>query len=394
MDRNTFALVFCASAIGLSTGLYVFIYPLFLSDIGISLIEMGMVFSIASLSMAILGFIFGWLSDLSGRKQIYSFSILLECIATTVTPYLRRMWEMSIVKIFRDADESIRAGLQPALMYDYTKKGFARLLGTTQGVLSLMQAVGTFISAALLVDFGFNGAFLISGLAAFIALAIFVLGFTEKPVDKKPATVQGLRNAFTGVRDVSRNLKLLSATNLFFTMGNQISHSFMMPLFFTIKFDAPLATVALIESLHRASIGLPSILVAQGVFGGPNMNQQRLKTIAALSLVFQGSMIVITGLSQNFYIAVFGWLAHDILGPPFRNPAQGTLVQIFSTDTTRGRDNNVMSAFGKIGGIIGPALSGYLAAMYLSLPVIASGIIVLASPIFYLAIKDSQVDAS
>ena len=73
MNKNTFVLILVAVLIGVANGLYQFVYPFFLQDIGISFGSMGIIFSSASIAMAILGIILGWLSDLSGRKNTTVF---------------------------------------------------------------------------------------------------------------------------------------------------------------------------------------------------------------------------------------------------------------------------------------------------------------------------------
>ncbi|MCK4953647.1 MFS transporter, partial [Candidatus Bathyarchaeota archaeon] len=208
MNRNTLVLILVAVLIGVANGLYQFVYPFFLQDIGISLGSMGIIFSVASVAMAIIGVILGWLSDLSGRKKYYSFSISLAFITTLVTPVMRRIWELTIVKILRDTSNSIRMALHPTLIYDYTKKGFTGLLARTQGLTSLMGALGTFASAYLLLSFGFNGTFFVCGIIVLVATISFTLFFTEKQRETKRITFSGLRNAFTW--DIPRNLKFIA----------------------------------------------------------------------------------------------------------------------------------------------------------------------------------------
>ena len=389
MNKNTFVLILVAVLIGVANGLYQFVYPFFLQDIGISFGSMGIIFSSASIAMAILGIILGWLSDLSGRKKYYSFSISLAFITTLVTPVMRRIWEMTIVKILRDTANSIRMALHPTLIYDYTKKGFTRLLARTQGLTSLMAAVGTFVSAYLLSSLGYTGSFFISGLVILGATTLFVVVYTEKKRETKRVTFSGLRSAFTW--DIPRNLKFIAGSSFIFSLGNPISHGFIAPLFFSIKFGLDPITVATIMSLHRLSAGLPMILGASFIFQRQNLIEKHLKKLAMISLLYQGVMIAVTGFSPNLLLAVIGWLTHDIFGPPLRAPAQGTLIQRFSSDENRGRDTNVVNAFAKIASIISPLLAGFLATANVSLPMMASGLIVAAAPLFYLPLKDKMV---
>ncbi len=381
-------LILVAVLIGVANGLYQFVYPFFLQDIGISLGSMGIIFSVASVAMAIIGVILGWLSDLSGRKKYYSFSISLAFITTLVTPVMRRIWELTIVKILRDTSNSIRMALHPTLIYDYTKKGFTGLLARTQGLTSLMGALGTFASAYLLLSFGFNGTFFVCGIIVLVATISFTLFFTEKQRETKRITFSGLRNAFTW--DIPRNLKFIAGSSFVFSLGNSMSHRFIMPLFFSIKFGLDPATVAIIMSLHRLSSGLPMILGASFIFQRQSLIEKHLKKLAMISLLYQGAMIAICGLSPNLLFAVIGWLTHDIFGPPLRAPAQGTLIQRFSSDENRGRDTNVVSAIQRMAGIFSPLLTGFLAAINVSYPVILSGVIAASAPIFYVPIRDKR----
>ncbi len=389
MNRNTYVLIFIAALVGISNGIYLFIYPFFLGDLGISFGDMGIIFSVAAVVMAVLGIILGWLSDLSGRKKYYSFSISLGFLTTFLTPILHRFWELMVVKIFRDTANSLRMALHPTLIYDYTKKGFTRLLARTQGLTSLMAAIGTFASVYLLSSFGYSGSFFISSIVILGATTIFVLIYTEKTRETRRVTFSGLRSAFTW--NIPRNLKFIAGSSFVFSLGNQISHGFIAPLFFSIKFGLNPLTVAIIMSLHRLSSGLPMILGASFIFQRQSLIEKHLKKLVMISLLYQGVMIAITGFSPNFLLAVIGWLTHDIFGPPLRAPAQGTLIQRFSSDENRGRDTNVVNAFGKIASIISPLLAGFLATANVSLPMMVSGLIGASAPIFYFPIKDKMV---
>ena len=385
MEKNSLVLFFVAVFLGLSNGLYLFLYPYFLDSLGISFRNMGIIFSVAALVIAVLGVILGWLSDLSGRKKYYALSLFLASLTTMLTPVLRRIGELLVTKIVRDTATSIRAALHPTLLFDYTRKGFTRLLAQTQGLTSLMAALGTFLSAFLLV-FGFPVVFLVSGTIILLASIVFAMVFSEKPRKTQGVTWKGLRKAFTW--DIPRNLKFIAGSSGVFTLGNQLSHSFIMPLFFSFKFNLSPASVALIMSLHRLSAGLPMILGASFVFQNQDLVRKHLKTIALGSLLYQGLMIAICGFSPKLWLAIIGWLAHDIFGPPLRIPSQGTLIQRYSAEETRGRDTNIVNAFGKVGGIFAPFITGILASIDISLPVILSGLTVMTSPTFYIGVKD------
>ena len=79
INKNSYILFLVSAFVGISNGLYAFVYPFFLDQLGISFSNMGIIFSAASLGMAILAVIVGWLSDLWGRKKLYSFSISDHC---------------------------------------------------------------------------------------------------------------------------------------------------------------------------------------------------------------------------------------------------------------------------------------------------------------------------
>lgn len=385
MEKNSLVLFFVAVFLGLSNGLYLFLYPYFLDSLGISFGNMGIIFSVAALVTAVLGVIIGWLSDLSGRKKYYAISLFLGSLTTMLTPVLRRIGELLVTKIVRDTASSIRAALHPTLLFDYTRKGFTRLLAQTQGLTSLTAALGTFVSAFLLF-FGFHVAFFVSGTIILVASIIFAAVFIEKPRESQGVTWKGLRKAFTW--NIPTNLKFIAGSSCVFTLGNQITHSFIMPLFFSIKFGLSPAAVAMIMSLHRLSAGLPMILGASFVFQNQDLVQKHLKKIALVSLLYQGLMIAICGFSPNLWLAIIGWLTHDIFGPPLRIPSQGTLIQRYSVEETRGRDTNIVNAFGKVGGIFAPFITGVLASINISLPVILSGLTVMTSPTFYLGVTD------
>ena len=64
-------------------GLFNFVTPFYLTSIGISLLDIGVIFSIAAFVMVLVNIILSAYTDVKGRKAVFVSSFLIQSISST-----------------------------------------------------------------------------------------------------------------------------------------------------------------------------------------------------------------------------------------------------------------------------------------------------------------------
>jgi len=158
-----------------------------------------------------------------------------------------------------------------------------------------------------------------------------------------------------------------------FNVGLTISHSFIMPLFFSEKFGVSEYAVSWVMVIHRVTIALPLLLAGSLPF-------QNLKGAYMWALVVEGVVLSTSALIPNFYGASIVWLLHDLLGAGVWIPIQNLIIQDHTEPDQRALQLGKIFAYGGTGSIVGPWLAGVL-SQYISIsaPFFASGLLMIVA---------------
>lgn len=372
MNRNVKILLFISILFGLSLGIYEFILPFYLKDRGMSFASMGVIFSLSSVAMFFIRIHAGQLSDIHGRKIFYSLALLGAGIANFFTPFTARIFSLTILKSLRESAAMVQESIHSVVLFEFSKKKFLDFIGKTTGAQWVFQGMGAFLAGILLMWFGYRNAFLFTAGLLFLAFFVFSLFFKEPEIQRtkqSPIPVSKLY-AF----DFSRPLMIITLSNFVFMIGMGCSHSFVMPLFFTDKFQVSRQVASIIMALHRLLLGAPMIFAAWFIKEGMS-----LKRLYIWFVFIEGLALSACALIPNFLIATIVWLAHDYVGAAFWGPVQKTLIQQYSRPESRAYDVSKVAAFSTLGWIIGPIIAGFLSPLSISAPFFVSGIIMMIS---------------
>ena len=93
-------LIIASAAFGLSIGLYDLLMPLFLDHAGISYGNMGVIFSFSAIFLFFIRIYAGHISDIIGRKHVFSLSLLFCSIANLFTPFSIHIVPQMVFKVF------------------------------------------------------------------------------------------------------------------------------------------------------------------------------------------------------------------------------------------------------------------------------------------------------
>ena len=346
-------------------GVYDFAMPIYLKEINVSFANMGIIFGLSSTLIYFLRLYVGAHSDRIGRKPFYSMGLLFSALGNFFTPVFGTIVPLTTVKTVREASLIVRDTMRSILVYENGKKNFISLISKTVGMEFFLQGVGTMIGGLVAT----KSAFFACGTALFISSIFFMSFFKEdfKPVKSDKAA---LRFKDLIKIDLPPKLKNLTLAIFIMTLGMNISHCFIMPLFFIQKFGISIADAAVILMIHRMLLGVPMFIY------GNFMKGRNLKLIFIVTMLYEACAIGSAALIPNFWIAVAVWLTHDLFGAALWSPIHNHYIQQFAREESRGRDVSESVALSSLGAVIAPFIAGALAPIDISLPFLVSGIVV------------------
>ncbi len=370
MTSNLRLLLGISVLFGITAGVYESAYPLLLDAWHVDTRLMGLIFACAGAAVLVLRIYLGGLSDHVGRKQLYGWALVGVGAATAaIAAWAALPWQL-LLRTLRDAAALTRETVHPIVVYEERATGFLDRIGKFRGWEFSMLALGTLLIYLLLWHypgrplFAYQQALYISGGLVVVAAVWLALRFREHPREAptQRVTLRELLNF-----DMHPNLKILTLVGVIFAIGNQLSHSFYLPLFFTQHFHADPRTVMIITIIHRISLGVPMLFV--GMLPIKNHRAWYIGT-----LLLEGGIIAVAAVIPNFLASTAVFLFHDALGAAVWTPIQATLIQHYSRPESRGLEVGKVLAWAGIGAIIGPFATGYLAHLDTRLPFLVSGI--------------------
>jgi MFS family permease len=159
------------------------ILPLYLLGLEFSATEIGLIFSMAGLILALFRFLVGKLSDLGGRKTLMSLSLLADSVATFFYPSVSTLAHFSIIKGIKDVAYNVTSTIEDALVGDsFPRRIRPRILARLGTIFPLGRALaaitGFFVVTYLSVTHGFY----VAAASLFLIFLIFTIFYRERKV--------------------------------------------------------------------------------------------------------------------------------------------------------------------------------------------------------------------
>nr|WP_275092333.1 MFS transporter [Shimazuella soli] len=338
----------------MDVGILSFIIAAIRPEWGLSAKEIGWIGSINSIGMAIGAFTFGLLADQIGRKAVFMITLLLFSVASGLTAFTTTLWAFLVLRFF------IGLGLGGELPVATTLVSESVSLqkrGRTVVLLESFWAVGWLVAAVIsyfvIPKYGWQVAMLLTALPAFYVFFLRSQLPDESTIHtpKRLGVWESIRKVWmkpyrkqTIVLWVLWFCVVFSYYGLFLWLpsvlvikGFTLIKSFQYVLIMTLAQLPGYFTVAwLIEKIGRKPV-LVAFLVGTAVsayfFG--NADTQNTLLISGIFLSY-------------FHLGVWG---ATYAYTPEQYP-----------DDIRATGAGMAASFGRIGGILGPLLIGYLVA--------------------------------
>jgi MFS family permease len=351
------------------------VLPYYLLGKGISGLDFGLVFSLAAALVIILPRIFiGKLSDIIGRKKIYSIGLLIESISTSFYPFLSSIYELGINKGLKDFSDTVEDSVEDAIIADtFNKKIRANYIAKIGTFIPFGRAIATVIGFIIVTYFSLTLGFYIASLVVFIEFIIFSMIFKEP--------VKRIKMSFKiSIKDYPVRFKIITIIGFLIAINFGMSY---YPAFFQLAVQLGIS-----DSLLFVLLFFDYIISSLLTWKSKNWIDRigRKKTVAITTLGFS-IFSVLYAFSSNviqFFLILVGISASFYV---YRVAFKTVLM-----DSTIKRIRGEQIGFGKtlqgFGDVIGPILGGFL-VQFVSIPsaFIFSGLFGLTATLLALKIK-------
>jgi putative MFS transporter len=327
--------------------------------------QMGLIGSINSIGMAVGALIFGMLADKIGRKMVFMITLLLFSLGSGVSAFSTTL---SVFFILRFIIGMGLGGELPVASTLVSESVPVEKRGRTVVLLESFWAGGWLIAAVIsyfvIPKFGWQAALLISALPAFFALYLRI-GLPDSP-------------RFTAIQNKGKASTLNNLAKIW-----SKEHGRQTVMLWIVWF-------CVVFSYYGMFLWLPSVMVLKGFSLIKSFEYVLIMTLAQLPGYFTAAWCI-EKFGRKFVLVVY--LLGTAVSAYFFGTAastallmtSGILLSFFNLGAwgglyaytpeqyptaIRGTGTGMAAAFGRIGGVLGPLLVGYLVAQKISVSMI------------------------
>ncbi|WP_147532240.1 MFS transporter [Bacillus marasmi] len=347
----------------MDVGMLSFIIAALQKDWGLTTEQMGWIGSINSIGMAVGAFAFGLMADRIGRKNVFIITLLLFSVGSGLSAFSTTLTMFMILRFLIGMGLGGELPVASTLVSEIVP---AEKRGQVVVLLESFWAGGWLISALIsffiIPKYGWETALLISALPAFYALYLRV---------KLPDSPQFLAQ--------KHNVKVSALENIVAVWAKP--HTTQTTMLWILWF-------CVVFSYYGMFMWLPSVMVMKGFSLIKSFQYVLIMTLAQLPGYFTAAwfierlgrkFVLVTYLIGTALSAYFFGFADSlgllitagILLSFFNLGAWGALYAYTPEQypaVIRGTGAGMAASFGRIGGIFGPLLVGYLVAREVAIP--------------------------
>ncbi|MBK5074755.1 MFS transporter [Budviciaceae bacterium CWB-B4] len=376
----------------LDVGLLSFLLAALKQDWGLTAQQMGWIGSINSIGMAVGAFVFGVMADRTGRKSAFIVTLLLFSVGSGLTALVSTLAALLVLRFI------IGMGLGGELPVASTLVSESVESHERGRIVVLLESFWAFgwLAAALIAyfiipNYGWRVAMLISALPAFYAIYLR-LNLPDSPRFKRAETKEAKPSIISNITAV-------------WSSDYRKATLMLWILWFCVVF-----------SYYGMFLWLPSVVMLKGFSLVKSFQYVLIMTLAQLPGYFTAAWLIerygrkfvlatyLTGTAVSAYFfgasdTVAQLLIFGMLLSFFNLGAWGALYAYTPEQyptAIRGTGAGMAASIGRVGGILGPLMVGYLVAMNSSITLIFSlfcaSIMVAVVAVIWLGRETKQMD--
>jgi len=347
----------------MDVGMLSFVMVALQKDWGLSTQEMGWIGSINSIGMAVGALVFGILSDKIGRKSVFIITLLLFSIGSGLTALTTTLAMFLVLRFLIGMGLGGELPVASTLVSESVE---AHERGKIVVLLESFWAGGWLIAALIsyfvIPKYGWEVAMVLSAVPALYALYLR-WNLPDSPrfqkVEKRPSVIENIKSVWSG--------EYRSATIMLWILWFSVVFSYY-GMFLWLPSVMVLKGFSLIKSFQYVLImtlaQLPGYFTAAWFI-------ERLgrKFVLVTYLIGTACSAYLFGVAESLTVLIVAGMLLSF----FNLGAWGALYAYTPEQyptAIRGTGAGMAAAFGRIGGILGPLLVGYLVASQASLSLI------------------------
>lgn len=302
---------------------------LFFREMGLSFLEIGILFSIREISINIIEIPTGIIADAFGRRRSMIFSFGSYLMSFTIFYFLGwSFWLSAAGMVMFAFGEAFRSGTHKAMILDYLEhKNISHLkvayYGRTRSFSQYGSAVSSIIAAVLVFYAGSYRIVFLASTIPYIADLILMTTYPAYLDGEKSSSRLTLSTFFSYTRnsfsDVFKN-KTLQKTLLSSSLGSasfKVTKDYLQPMIVSWVVLIPVMTSIKIEQRTSVILGILYffiyIMTATASRNAPKLVEKSKKISTALNSTFiiTASMLFLAGISIHFgfyYFSVISFL--------------------------------------------------------------------------------------
>src|SRR5687767_3911073 len=212
--------------------------PFIIDDLGLSVLEMSVVFSAFTLAYPLFEVPSGWLGDVKGPRRVLTRIVVWWSAFTMLTAAAQGFRSLVVIRFLFGASE---AGAFPNIARSFSKWFPLRERGRANGVMFLGSRVGGMLSAPiallLIAQWGWRASFIAFGLLGIVWAAAWYAWYRDRPEDHPSMTADELAWIQQDARPVDSGRTpwraLLRSRNLYALCGMYFAFGYGLYFYFT-----------------------------------------------------------------------------------------------------------------------------------------------------------------
>ncbi|AOM42849.1 MFS transporter [Xenorhabdus hominickii] len=376
----------------LDIGLLSFLLAALKQDWGLSAQQLGWIGSINSIGMAVGAFVFGVMADKTGRKSAFIVTLLLFSVGSGLTALVSTLAALLVLRFIIGMGLGGELPVASTLVSESVESHErGRIIVVLESFWAFGWLAAALIAYFIIPSYGWRVAMLLSALPAFYAIYLR-LHLPDSPRYTEMSAQKTSNSIMSNVREV-------------WSIDYRRATIMLWILWFCVVF-----------SYYGMFLWLPSVMILKGFSLVKSFQYVLIMTLAQLPGYFTAawliercgrkfvlaSYLIGTAVSAYFFgsaDSITQLLIFGILLSFFNLGAWGAIYAYTPEQyptAIRATGAGMAAAFGRIGGILGPLMVGYLVAMNASISLIFAlfcfSILVAVVAVLFLGKETSQVE--